>query len=58
MTADAEQEKCAKCEKTVYEAEGLPAGTNSILHYEFDLLRTKNSLPTISKLMFYNDFIS
>ena len=27
MTADLEQEKCAKCEKTVYEAEGLPAGT-------------------------------
>jgi len=26
MTADLEQEKCAKCEKTVYEAEGLPAG--------------------------------
>ena len=41
MTADAEQEKCAKCEKTVYEAEGLPAGTNSILQYKFDLLRTK-----------------
>ena len=27
MTADLEQEKCAKCEKTVYEAESLPAGT-------------------------------
>ena len=26
MTADDLQEKCAKCEKVVYEAEGLPAG--------------------------------
>lgn len=26
MTAGLEQEKCAKCEKVVYEAEGLPAG--------------------------------
>ena len=26
MTVELEQEKCAKCEKTVYEAEGLPAG--------------------------------
>ena len=56
MTADADQEKCAKCEKTVYEAEGLPAGTNSILHYKFDLLRTK-SLQSNSKFMFYNHFI-
>ena len=26
MAADDLQEKCAKCDKVVYEAEGLPAG--------------------------------
>ena len=49
MTAGLEAEHCAKCEKVVYEAEGLPAGNLSCSKkFAFTLVLNKDQLHFIA----------